>query len=51
MAEYIERKICHPNEYVARKGDKPEFTILQKGKLCFTCKNNCDDSKLNGKTI
>jgi hypothetical protein len=52
MAELVERKIAHPNETLLKKGEKSEFMILQKGKLCFCCKpHRAPDSKLEGKVM
>lgn len=51
MAECIERKICHPDETVLKKGAKAEFMILQNGTLCLACKTNKCESPLNGKVI
>lgn len=49
MAELVERKICHPNEVILKKGDHSEFIILEKGKLSFSCnidKKNKLDKKI-----
>jgi hypothetical protein len=50
LAETIERKICHPDEIIFRKGGICEFNILQKGLIHYTCKSGAH-SNLNGKKI
>ena len=51
MAEIIERKICHPDEVILKKGAKAEFIILQKGKIDLVCRTSNPSSSLNGKVI
>jgi hypothetical protein len=51
MAELVEKKMCHPNQYIKKKGEKIEFMILQRGKLCLTCKAHRYRSSLDGKVI
>ena len=50
LAESVERKICHPDEIIHKKGTVCEFFILQQGIVAFSCKNG-PNSKLNGKKI
>ena len=50
LAESVERKICHPEEIIQKKGTICEFYILQQGNIAFSCRNG-STSKLNGKKI
>ena len=51
MAELVERKICHPDEIILKKGDPAELMILQNGTIGFLCRTTSPHSDLNGKHI
>ena len=51
MAGLVDRKICHPEEIILRKGEKSQFMILQKGTLGFACRTTSSQSSLNNKNI
>ena len=51
MAELVERKICHPDQIILRKGSPSQFMILQKGVIGLSCRTTSSQSSLNGKNI
>ncbi len=50
LAEYVIRKVAHPEETLQRRGEVQNFFILQKGCLGFTCRSGLK-STLNGVVI
>lgn len=48
LAEEVNRKICHPEEIIVKKGSISDFYVLQSGFVAFACKTR---SELDGKVI
>ena len=47
LAEEVNRRICHPEEVIVKKGNITDFCIIQKGCVAFTCRNRSDlDNKV-----